>query len=118
MKKKIKFEPQEMLAEIVNAVSSAYLLNAGIPKEQADVIGNTLGGTIKGFSLSSNGSTNGILKSINTAIKETLDSPSFELTYQCREALENEAFSPIKLVEFLCKTNAHDIIKEQILRIM
>lgn len=117
MKKKIKFEPQEMLAEIVNAVSSAYLLNAGIPKEHAAVIGNALGGTIKGFSLSSNGSTNGILKSINTAIKETLDSPSFELTYQCREALENEAFSPIKLVEFLCKTNAHDIIKEQILRI-
>lgn len=32
MKKKIKFEPQEMLAEIVNAVSSAYLLNAGMTK--------------------------------------------------------------------------------------
>ena len=117
MKRKIRFVPQEALADVVNAVSSACLLAAGIPKDQTVLIGNVLGGTIKGFSLSQNGCTNDILGSVNWAIKKALDSSLFELTDMCRESLENEALSPFNMIDFLCKKSSHYHLKEQILRI-
>mgnify|MGYP003293120230 CR=1 FL=1 len=115
MKKKIKLEPQEFVAVIVEAISSACLTVAGVPDEQATLIGTTLGAITKGISVSNRSSSESLLSSLEESVISALDSDSFELPPSCKELLRNDLLSSRKIIEFMCQPDSNEILKKHIL---
>jgi hypothetical protein len=114
MKRNIHFKPQEFIAVIIEAVTTACLTGAGVSAEQAMLIGAILGGAAKGFDSSS---SNTFLPSLEKSIIAALDSSSFEIPDICRELLKTDILSSGKIIEFMCQPNSDTVLREQILRI-
>ena len=68
MKKKLKLNPQEFSAVIVESIASACLAASGVSPEQAEFIGKGLGSVVKGITASDNSSGDTILASIEQPI--------------------------------------------------
>lgn len=117
MKRSIRFSPQEAISSVVESIVTAHMLASGIPMDQAALIGASLGGTMKGFSLSDRGTADTILSSLEKSITSVLESDSFELTGACRELLQSEILSPPKIIDFMCRPDSDRALKNQILQI-
>ena len=117
MGKKITFKLQEFSAVIVEAIASACLVVSGVPAEQAALIGASLGGVTKGFSLSNDGSTYAILSSLKKSIVTILDSNSFELPTSCKDLLETDMLSPNNIIKFMCQSESYVPLRAQLMHV-
>lgn len=116
--KKIKFESREFISIAVETIISAYLMTSGVSVDQAQVIGKSLGGAIKGFSLvDSGGSVDKILSSIEKVVNVALDNDLYELTDTCRSLLRTNAFSLREIVKFMCQPDSYKLLKRQIISV-
>ena len=116
MKKKLKFNPQEFSAVIVEAIASASLLALGIPREQAELIGTGLGSVAKGITASDSlGDT--ILSSIKESTNTVLESNSFEIPDTCKELLQTDILSFKNIIDFMCQSESRESLKNRIIQI-
>lgn len=117
MKKKIKFNPQQFFSVMVEAVTSAYFIDQGLDSSQAVLIGKSLGGIVKGFSLTEDSTSDKIFSSLQTKVSSIIDSGSFELTDACKKQLKENAFSPDKIIDFMCRQDSYSMLRNQIIQI-
>lgn len=117
MKKKLNFQPQEVIATTVEAIAASYLTLNGTPPEQAALIGVGLGSTVKGMSISDDSAKGKILDSLDKAIVELLDSRSYELTDTCKNILQNDLLSARELIKYMTRPDAYILLKNQIVQI-
>ena len=117
MKRKLKFGPQELSAVLVEAVSTAYLTSSGIDATSSKLIGSALGSVAKGIALSPDGCADGILSSIEKAIQTVRETGQTELSNDCWELLQQDIFSPKRLIHFMYQSDSRTLLEDQILQI-
>lgn len=117
MKKKLNFQPQEVIATMVEAIVAGYLTHNGTLPEQASLIGRGLGSIIKGMSISDESAKGKILDSLNKAILELLDSRSYELTDTCKNMLQNNVLSAREIIKYMSRSDIYISLKKQIVLI-
>lgn len=114
MEKKIKFELQELASVVIDAIAAACLTVSGVPAAQASLIGASLGGVAKGFSVSDSGAANTILSTLERSVRAALDHGPFELPNDCKYLLETDALSPRRVIQFICQPDAKQVLRDQI----
>lgn len=117
MKKKLKFNPQEFSAVIVESIASACLAASGVSPEQAEFIGKGLGSVVKGITASDNSSGDTILASIEKATNTVLESNSFEIPDTCKELLQMNILSFENIIDFMCRSESTESLRNQIIQI-
>ena len=114
---KIKMNPQEVVAIIIQAMATTFLTGKGIDQDTADIAGNCIGGLVKGLSLGDKNPADQIKDILQKAIDNALSRSDITLPEDCCALLEDSLIHTDIIWKYICQPDTKELLRRYVIKV-